>query len=255
MGHDRLGVLPRTQSWTQVVELLDSEAASIEIAAQSMNAARADLAAVKEDPIFRRAYWLLFEITEASRHEDFPERLKDLGFDIGEQPSLLDLSQALSSYLDEYRSALGNYSDVGEMGQFAAAETLTDLVAPTLPSIFGATTANLQAALRPLSRGKGFGRLSRRFLGRFLNRFLSYYLSRELSNHLGPGRTFESIAEQTGFEAALKTHCLQAARITEQFASEWQGKAIFERGHLKESDIQGYLYVALEKLSKELGRG
>ncbi len=255
MGHDRLGTLPRTKSWTEVVELLDSNATSSQIAAKSMTAARRDLDSIKNDPVFRRTYWMLIKVTDAARHGDFVERLQELGLEVKEQPSFLEVQQALSAYLDEYRARSGKYTDAGEMGQFAAGETLADLVGPTLPSLFGATTADVQQAFRGLSRGPGFGRLSRGFLGRFLSRFLNYYLSRELSNHVGPGRAFTTVAEHAEFERALKTHCIQAARILEQFSHEWQSKELYEKGALTERDIGPLLHGALAKLSKELERG
>jgi hypothetical protein len=63
-------------------------------------------------------------------------------------------------------------TDLGEMAQMAAVESLTAIVGPTLPSLFGATTEDVQRAIGRLAGGDRFSTLSREFFARLTQRSL-----------------------------------------------------------------------------------
>ena len=59
MGHIRLGVLPKSRKWHQVVEQLRLGADIGAIAASAADAAEANLQGASNDPAFLHAFWLL----------------------------------------------------------------------------------------------------------------------------------------------------------------------------------------------------
>jgi hypothetical protein len=59
MGHVRLGILPKSRKWNQLVNELRLGADIDEIAASAANAAEASLQAASNDPAFLHAFWLL----------------------------------------------------------------------------------------------------------------------------------------------------------------------------------------------------
>ena len=69
----------------------------------------------------------------------------------------------------------------------AAVESLTAMVAPTLPSLFEPRPEEVQPAIGRLAGGDRFAALAREFFACLTQRSLDYYLSRELSNHIGAG--------------------------------------------------------------------
>ena len=71
MGHVRLGSLPKTRKWQQVIDLLGSDADVGEIAAASSDAAENSLAQAAKDPAFLHSFWLLTQIPLAARTENF----------------------------------------------------------------------------------------------------------------------------------------------------------------------------------------
>jgi hypothetical protein len=76
MGHIRLGVLPKSQKWRQVVEELRLGADLSEIAAAAADAAETSLQNASADPAFLHAFWLLTQIPLAARRPAFGADLR-----------------------------------------------------------------------------------------------------------------------------------------------------------------------------------
>jgi hypothetical protein len=79
MGHIRLGTLPKTQKWNQVVGLIAGGADVERIAAASADAAEHGLERSSQDEGLAHAFWLLTQIPQAARQPNFSERLWKLG--------------------------------------------------------------------------------------------------------------------------------------------------------------------------------
>ena len=129
MGHIRLGTLPKTQKWQRVVGLIAGGADVERIAAASADAAEHGLERASQDQGLAHAFWLLTQIPQAARQSDFADQLKRLGLEVSCKPTLLEIVGAFTNAVDRYVSTRGKRSDLGEMAQHAAAETLTTLAA------------------------------------------------------------------------------------------------------------------------------
>jgi hypothetical protein len=168
-------------------------------------------------------------------------------------PSLLEITSAFSSAVDQHVDRSGGRTDLGELAQHAAAESLASVAGSDLPSLFGATPQDTRLAIGKLAAPDRFARLARDFFARLTRRHLDYYLSRELSNYVGPGRSIGSADAHTAFNSALEQHCREAARIVEAFAGGWYSKTIFEGGITPEK-AAAFIFVALRKIGRELGK-
>ena len=84
MGHIRLGALPRTRDWDDVVELVTGGADAASVAALSCKAANAFFELATVDPGFLEAAWLLVQLPQAARApgDDYLVALRELGLDI-----------------------------------------------------------------------------------------------------------------------------------------------------------------------------
>lgn len=252
MGHIRLGRLPTSKKWQQVVALLDQNASVDAIAAQASGAAEKHLATGATDPGFVRACWLLAQIPLAARGPDFAEALRGLGLNVSESPELFEISGAFAETVDDYVDGTHQRSDFGEMAQLAAAESLSAVAGRFLPSLFGTSSDDVQRAIGRLASGQAFGELAHDFFARLTRRHLDYFLSRELANHIGRGRRFNTVADRAHFDAAMEVHCREAARIVREFAGGWFGKAAYQRGTITEADAGRYAAYALKKIRAEL---
>lgn len=252
MGHVRLGDLPRTRKWIKVVDELDLGSDVQTIAALSAEAAEASLRVASKDPAFLHAFWLLTQLPLAARGPEFAADLHRLGVEVRIQPTLMEVLAAVSDAIDRHARDQGGRTDLGEMAQMAATESLASLVGQNLPSLFEPRPEEVQTAIGRFASGERFSDLARDFFARLTQRCLDYYLSRELGNHIGPGERFSDDAERGVFDEALSLHCWEASRIVEAFVGGWYGKNVYQGGGLTPDTVRRFVPVAFKKLWSEL---
>jgi hypothetical protein len=252
MGHVRLGVLPKSRKWSQVVEELRLGSDVGAIAASAADAAERALQGASNDPAFLHVFWLLTQIPLAARGPEFARDLRRLGLETPDRPSLMDVTAAISAAVDRHAREQGGRTDLGEIAQMAAVESLAALVGPNLPSLFEPSAAEVQREIGRFAGGERFSALAREFFARLTQRSLDYYLSRELSSHIGPGERFGDDMERSQFDAALGRHCREASRIVEAFAGGWYGKNIYQGTGLTPEAVRRFAPVAFKKIRAEL---
>jgi len=253
MGHIRLGTLPKSRKWNQVVGLITGGADVERIAAASADAAENGLDRASDDVGLAHAFWLLTQIPLAAREVDFPGRLRALGLDsLSAEPSLIEIIASFGRAVDRHVRATGRRTDLGEMAQHAASETLASLAGRELPSLFRPAPADVRLALAMLGTSDRFSLVARDFFSRLTNRSLGYFLSRELSTHVGPEKRFESVGEHSAFNAALDLHCREASRIIKEFSGDWHGKTLHQKKAISPDDARRFARVAFKKLRAEL---
>lgn len=252
MGHLHLSVLPRTTRWRAVVDLLTAGAADAEVVSSSARAAENDLLSATRGPGYVEAVRLLLAVPHAARSDDFARSLRDAGLDVGQAPSLLDLTSAMTERLDETRRASSDRSDLGELAGRALISTVSLTVGDSLPGLFDATPGDVQAEVRKLSWSRGISSLSRAFYARLVAGSLSYWLDRTLALQLGPGGRFKDVSDRSAFDLAVAHHAMEATRIIEEFASGWYGKTLHRKGKFTSHDATVFGAVALKKIVEEL---
>lgn len=251
MGHLRLGTLPQSKKWRDVVELLGSETALDEIAAAAARASDLDLSRAARDATFQNVVRLLTELPLRARSPDFHDYLHSIGLSEERSGSVPSLLAALDRSLEAARE---HGSDLGAMSRAALVESLSVQLRDRLPSLFDPTPQEVRTALAAFSSGKAFATLARDFFSRLTYRSLDYYLSRELAAHTGAGQRFASDADRTAFQQALATHVYEASRIVEDFAGGWYGKTVWQRQALDSDAVDKFASYAFKKLRSELGR-
>ncbi len=264
MGHIRLGVIPKTRKWSDLVERVAGArpetavaAATAErdvqqIASKALDAAQQGLAKAKNDPAVSFTFYLLTQVALASRTPDWKERLRALGITLSDESSVFDLTAELQTAVDDHvtRAAAGS-TDLGEMARQAAGEAIAALAGSQV-SLFGSSAADVQTALRSLSTKKGFGELGQAFFGRFVARFLNFYLSRITAAGLGTAR-LQQLGDVARFNDTLRHHCEQSALIVRDFCGEWYSKTEYQEG-IDVENASRFVAVALQKLQSELAQ-
>jgi hypothetical protein len=251
MGHQRLGVLPRSRDWQQVIALI-TEGAEVEVvAAATSRAAETSMIDASADPAVRRAFWLLTQLPLAARQDDFAGALGRIGlFGLPAQPSLADVTSGIMDAIDAAVRRSRGRTDFGEMAQLCAAESLVAVAGSEFGDLFGTTSNQVKSALAGLGTVKQFSVLARDYVARLARRHLSYFLSRTLSNHVGPGRRFSSVREHRSFEEALDLHCRETTRIIKEFSGEWYSKRTYEGG-IDEEQAGRFVHAAFQKVREE----
>src|SRR5688572_27435182 len=102
MGHIRLGRLPRTRKWIEVLDLIGGGAALPHVAAATIDASERGLAGAAKDAGLVYSVWLLTQIPLATRSNDFVSGLQTLGMNVSAAPSVLEVVSAFSERVDEH---------------------------------------------------------------------------------------------------------------------------------------------------------
>ncbi|WP_050927606.1 hypothetical protein [Aestuariivita boseongensis] len=254
MGHIRLGTLPQSKKWREVVALLNSDAPLEQIAQAAADASERDLKRASDDPVFQHVSNLLVTLPLQARSPSFLEFVAGLGLSEENLTSVTGLLAGLNSSIDAQAYELGRASDAGDIAKAALLETLSVQLNDRLPSLFDPTPAEVRRALAGFSSGPGFAVLARDFFARLTYRSLDYYLSRELANHTGAGKRFASDAERVAFQQALRQHAFEASRIVQEFAGGWYGKTVWNEQSLDQDAINKFTRYAFTKMRRELGR-
>jgi hypothetical protein len=147
MGHSRIGTLPRTRWWDEVVELLVKGVDVSQVADTTLWAAQKALATVVNDVGFREAMYLAAQLALAVRSKDAATHLAGVGVELGDGYSGVDVIAALSAALDRKMAGQGQRSDWGEIARETLVSAVCDYFSANGQSLFAATRSDLTAAL------------------------------------------------------------------------------------------------------------
>ncbi|MEQ9692626.1 hypothetical protein WNE31_00365 [Shimia sp. SDUM112013] len=254
MGHIRLGTLPQSKKWRDVVGLIDSDASVDVIAEAVAKASERDLSNASKDPRFQFVASLLVRLPLLARAPGFEDTL--VGFGCGDNPlaSVTSLLAGLDAAIDRQSFGTGHSSDAGLLAKSALLESFSLHLRDRLPTLFEPTSQEVRIALGEFASGDQFAHLARDFFARLTYRSLDYYLSRELANHIGQDRRFATDAQRVAFQHALAQHTFEASRIVQEFAGGWFGKTVWQRQSLDQDAINRFTDYAFKKMRSELGR-
>ncbi len=253
MGHIRGHSPPDTRKWLPVVEAVADGADVAAVAGATLAAAEKGLEQAKGDAGLAHAVWLLAHVALAARTDDFQAALAAKGVEVPTGATVVDIVAGLSDAMDRQLRATRGRTDIGEMAQLAAAESIAELVGRESASLFGPSPETVQAAFRRFSSKDGFGDLAHSFFSRFVERYLGYHLSRELSRHVGENQRFRDPDAHSEFLDRLQSHSRQVALILKDFSPGWYSKSKFETG-ISERSARGFSAYALTKIRDEIKR-
>lgn len=258
MGHIRLGQLPRTRKWRDVVELVAVGADVSQVANATIRAADSAFSFVNNDSGYNQAVWLMTQLGLAAGQDKPLEYLRSQGINIPENTSLPGVAAALTEALDNHSAANGGHGDLGELSQRALVDAVIQCMEPKLQqqSLFNMQADDTERALADFRKPREFGQLSRAFYSRLTNECMNYFLSQTLASNLGEGQRFPTTNQMAQFEDALATHCKEASAIVEQFSNEWFSKHRYEeQGSISRDSVRGFASWALKKMKDELKAG
>lgn len=132
MGHTRLGQLPQTRKWREVVELVASGADVAQVANATIKAAETAFSFVSDDSGYNHAVWLMTQLGLAHSHPNPLEYLRENGINIPENTSLPGIAVALTDALDGHFASTDKHSDLGELAQRALIDAVIRRLEPKL---------------------------------------------------------------------------------------------------------------------------
>lgn len=256
MGHERVGVLPKTKKWTSLVRqvsYLYSSDISIEtISAQTLKNVRAQYENLSRDDAVKSVFSFFVRFARAFQAEDITSELSRSGINLPENPTILSIVKNLRNQIPQ-RVVTTEYGQISiaaaadAIGQWYKNNSIQQL------SLFKPSD-DFWDNWRKLGSGSGFCELSRLFLGRITERYLNYFLDRTAS------ATLETIKQREQFRKDIQTHiddiskhAFETAIITQSFAAGWFN-AHARKKMPDEKEIEGFLAIAFGKMRDELRR-
>lgn len=256
MGHERVGMLPRTKKWGQVVFEMSFPGISgdeiDDIAKRTLKNVRMRYGRIMYDNGVKAAFQFLVYVAVASRQKEPHKELQRLGIDIAENFTPLSLTSAAHKWVSIQQQSL----EYARIAKYAAGDAIVQWHANHIPvqaKLFDFSDDPFEL-WREAGNGAGFCELSRLFFAKFTERYLNYFLEREAS------ATFPSLNGRNQFSQDLKKHidnisqhAFETSKITQSFAAGWFNKNARTDIPSDES-ILGFLAHAFEKMSEELLR-
>lgn len=256
MGHERVGFLPKSKRWTDLISQMGSvysgDVTAASIASQTLENVRQRYEMLFRDNTVKSIFAFLVTFASACRESDPKLMLQHSNINIPENPTLLSIVKALRKSIPESQAA----SEYGQLALAAAADAIgywqKDYANKNL-SLFQ-PSSNFIETWRDLGSGSGFCELSRLYFGKLTERYLNYFLDRAAS------ATLKSISQREQFQndinahvEAISRHAFETAKITQSFAAGWFNKNT--RDGLPDSmQIESFLSIAFDKLRDELRR-
>lgn len=256
MGHVRLGVLPRTKAWKEVVGLIAAGADVSQVANATIAAAEKAFSFVMDDKGYTEAVWLMTQLAIAAKKDDLYAHLRSVGISLPDDATLPDVTASLTEALDRAVDHSRRRSDLAEIAGRALVGAVADALQPHFNGLFPNDKDTMRAALSKLGTQKEFGDLSRSFFDRLANQSLQYFLSKTLATHVGEGMRFATMNQKAIFDHALSTHTWEASVIVRDFSSQWFSKHRYEEGgDISRKSSDGFAGFALKKMKDELKLG
>lgn len=256
MGHERVGFLPKTKKWTNLVSYMSSEYSSDKtialVSTQTLKNVRKQYENLSRDDVIKKIFSFLVIFSRACRFENPSEELLLRDIQFPENPTLLSIIKILKEQIPSKTL----FTEYGQIALAAAADAIGQWYKQNTSSqlILFKQSNEFYENWRKLGTGSGFCELARLFFGRLTERYLSYFLDRAAS------ATFSNIYQRERFQQDLKTHiddiskhAFETAMITQSFAAGWFNAHTQEK-FPDDREIVGFLSVAFGKLRDELRR-
>lgn len=254
MGHERVGVLPKTREWRHLVHQIaataDTPDAVPALAAATLLKVRQRFDRIHTDSGFQAAFgFILSLVTPQPRSQPSEDIFSPI--DLSTDPSPLRLAGQLRSWVDSHADSL----EYAELGKRAAADVIAfwTMERSRQGDLFDSTETASHVWAGARNAG-AFSDLCRVFFGKFTERYLKYFLDREASAQLPTVEARERFAASLEQHIeALARHSFETTKITQSFAAGWYNN------HARQSQpspdaVRAFLAFAMGKLRQELLR-
>lgn len=256
MGHERVGFLPKTRRWNELVDqmgsLYSSNTPISSVANRTLRNVQSRYSVLSTDKAVKNAFKFLVTFAYACRFPHPQSQLTAHGISLPDKPTLLSAVKTLRAWIDAPEAS----TEYGQLAIAAASDALgqwhKENKTKQLPLL--EPSADFFESWRGLAQGSGFCELARLYFGNLTERYLNYFLERAVSIAL------PSLQQREQFQRDIQKHvndvskhAFETAQITQSFAAGWFNKNVRE-GLPADSSIEGFLSVAFGKLRDELRR-
>jgi hypothetical protein len=256
MGHERLGILPKTKRWTTVIGGMASFSASDnnvpEIAKQTLKNVQSRFEDIEGDKGVQAAFQFLVLFSMSAKYQNPSEFLAKQGVKLSDNITPLQIAKAVT----EWVSRQSESNEYASFAQSAAIDTISDWYKKNQSfqeNLFAGDKDQFEV-WRKSADGSGFCELSRLYFSKFTERYLRYFLERAASasmNRIDTRNRFN--VELQNHLSDISKHAFETSKITQSFAAGWFNKNTRDTIPSNRK-IQSFLNIAFKKMKGELLR-
>jgi hypothetical protein len=250
MGHERIGFLPKRQSWNNIVSQLgqfnNNQELVSKIAFNTLENIRERYLKMPYDESINKAIKFLSILTLSAKKNNQLGFLADSGIPITSL-SLFALARAAKEYIQIKQGSL-------ETNKIAC-DAILEAIAKyehthkiQQNNLFDEKPDNIWTKI---GNGATFCELARGFFASFTDRYLRYFIEREAAHNIN------SIEKQNFFNKELSeqisNHSHETSKIMQSFAAGWFNKYSLD-GIPNNDEIKGFLKLSFEKMREEFRR-
>ncbi|RCR67023.1 hypothetical protein [Larkinella punicea] len=254
MGHERIGHLPATKRWRNIVAELtefsqkNNNVASI--ATQTTKNVAKQLEQMNQDKGVLASFSYLLTLLHASKQRDPQAFLQDNGITLSNSFSLLELARSIKQF-NQANCESTEYATIASQALIDTVSSWTKREQQQTTLFFGGQDDPFAPWRRAADAG-GFSEISRIYFSNFIGRYLKYFLEREAS------ASFTNLFDRSDFNKRLDAHlddisksAFETTKVTQQFAAGWYANNAAKK-FPEVTNIQGFVGYALKKLKNNL---
>lgn len=222
MGHERVGALPKSKQWRQVVHGLSSLASHPgrvdAVAVDTLGLVRDRFRALQNDASVQSSFAFLVRLAVAARNGGVPAL-------VGSTKTQAEVAPIVVAMALKRHVALSiDNIEHGALSQEAAVDAVAKWHAARKEggqdSLFEGDLAD--DPWGTLGGGAGFCELSRQYFASLTERYLNYFLEREAASALGNIQTRQAVHDELRAHVdTVSQHAFETALITQSFAAGW----------------------------------
>jgi hypothetical protein len=251
MGHERIGFLPKTQSWNKIVGLLSQFDNNPEIvssiANQTLENVRNIYKTMPYDTSVIRAIQFLTILSISAKNDNQELFMKDNGIDIDNNISLFTLAHCVKNFINIETDSM----EINKIVCDALLETIAKYEHRNKNDqneLFENVKENIWSKI---GSGSKFCELARDFFASFTDRHLRYYIDRVAAHNINSLNKFDVF--QKTLNAQIEQHSFETSKIMQSFAAGWFNK--YSNGGIPtENEIKSFLKLSFEKMREEFRR-
>jgi len=259
MGHLRIGTLPRTRKWREVVDSIGAASGLnsdfiTALAEKTLDASSQTLRNLPLDSVVQKCFLFLTALSVAGQAQNVKVAATNLGIEFDGDPTKLQLSRALRTWLEDLDTKTFN-PELANLARQATTDTISTWINKNLTNPQLTLFAQSEDPFMPWrksSNAAGFCELSRIYFSNFTTRYLNYFLSRTASAQ------FQTLTERENFSKAIQQkvdliaqHALETSKLVQHFSAGWFTKHA-NNNLPSEQEVEGFLRHSFEKIREEL---
>ena len=255
MGHERVGALPHSKCWRDVVaqmELYSGSAEEVEaLAASTLKNVRNNYKKLHVDEGVISAFQFLIVLAKCASEENTPSNSRLPIIDHDENPTPLRMVAELRNWVDAHQDS----QEYAELAKKASADAIMfwsdkQKMRPTLFS----EEQDSKHVWQRANNGSGFCEVASKFFSKFTERYLNYFLEREASAVVKDIRMRDLLGSQLrDHHDEVSRYAFETSRITHSFAAAWFNHHARDEIPSKEK-IESFLSRAFAKMEEDLLR-